>query len=225
MELFIKLVLSILFVAAFVTLNFAIFKLPIKGNDKQIATLALVVGAVNFYFKFVVDSQYFFLIQTLTYIIILSSLRRYPLLFSCIVVLGGSVAGSFLDVGVSFAAVGLNLSSIELMVNNLTHFTVFHLAQTFVYFIISYLLVKFKIGFKLIAYKYKFYVLEKFNVLWMLLVISVTAVLIYSSQNFHTSSLHAYILALITLGLIIFLTYGYSQNKKDQQSRRDVLKK
>lgn len=225
MELFIKLVLSFLYVAAFIILNFAIFKLPIKGNDKQITLMAMVVGAVNFYFKFVIDSPYFILIQTLTYIVLLAALRRYPLLFSCLVVTGGSIAGSFMDLGVSFGVIGLKLSTFELMADNLTHFTIFHLVQTLIYFIIAFLLVKFNIGYRLIAHKYKFYIIEKFNIVWMAIVISLTTVLIFSSQHINVNSLHGYILGIIAIGLIIFLGYGYTQNKADQQARKDVLEK
>jgi hypothetical protein len=63
MEMTIKLILTIITFAALMIFNFAIFKVPIKGNDKQIAVLALVVGLTNFYFKFVLDSPYFFLAQ------------------------------------------------------------------------------------------------------------------------------------------------------------------
>ncbi|MGO4496460.1 hypothetical protein AB4114_11240 [Paenibacillus sp. 2RAB27] len=225
MDLFVKLLLSIIYMASFVVLNFAIFKFRIKGHDKKITIMAVLVGSVNFYFKFVINSDYFMIIQLLTYIVMLAALMRFPLLFSCIVALGGAIAATVMDTSVSFAAVGLKLSTLDLMANDLTHFIIFHLAQTVIYFLIAGLLIRYKIGYNLIAHKYKFYVLEWFNLIWMMIIILLTSVLIYSSKNINVNSLHLFIIGIVTLGLIIYLGYGYIQNKQDRQLRKEVLDK
>ncbi|MBD0381255.1 hypothetical protein [Paenibacillus sedimenti] len=219
MILLIKLVLSILFVAAFVILNFSIFKIPIKGNDKQIAILALIVGGVNFYFKFVVDSSYFMLIQSITYIILLALMRRYPLLYSLLVCTVGSVISTALDAGVSFGAAWLNLSTFDLMNDNLLHFTLFHIVQIIIYLLISFLLTKKKIGFSFVYHK--FYVMEKYNVIWMVLLVLVTSGLTFGSLHFNVFSMHGYILLIITAALIGLLIYGFFQNKRSLRDRYD----
>jgi hypothetical protein len=211
MDLFLKLVLSIIFVAAFVTLNFTVFKIPIKGNDKQIALLALVVGGVNFYFKFVVESPYFILIQTITYIILLAAFRRYPLLYSLLVCTIGSAIGALLDAFVSFGAVSLKLSTIDLMKNDLSHYIVFHMISTIVYFAVAFALVKFKIGFSFIYHK--FYVIEKFNLIWMVLLVLLTSFLTFGSVRLELFSIQSFMLIIITIALLISLFYGYKQNK------------
>ncbi|MBP1991393.1 hypothetical protein [Paenibacillus eucommiae] len=222
LTLLVKLIASFIFVTALVIINFVIFKIPIKGNDKQIVLLALIVGTTNFYFKFILDSSYFMLIQTLVYIIALTALRGYPILYAFLVCTIGSLVVSFIDVIVTIGAIRLNLSTLEAMQQNLGHFFFFHMLTSVVYVVLAFILYRRKIGFSFLVRK--FYVMEKYNFLWIILLLVTTLILIVGTQGLKIFSLQGYILLFVLFGLVGSLIYGYSQNKKALRERYDIFK-
>jgi hypothetical protein len=220
MNLIVEMLMNLIFVASMVILNFAIFKIPVKGNDKQIAVVALVVGLVNFYFKFIVDNPNFLLIQTAVYIILLTSLRMYPIIFAIIVSITGNIAVSLIDAVVTISSIQLHLSTMELMSNNILHFTIMHLITSLGALLIAYFLRRFNVGFSFIKMRFSGkHSLNTINFIWAGLMALVILALHFSTKSFYKNTLHTYIIIFFVLGLIASLIYAYFQNKKHLTAR------
>lgn len=224
MELYIKLILSILSMTALVLLSFAIFQIPIKSimesNHRQIAILGLVVGSVNFYFKFILNSPYFLLIQLTVWVVTLMMLRRYPLIYAALVTVLGFIGGALIDAVVSLGAIQFQLTDLNEMQNNMTQYVVFHLIVTGFYVLVAVILLRFKIGFSFIVKKFSGEMsLNRVNFLFAgLLIIGILALQLgLGGSKVH--SLHSIVIIMLAVILIAAVYFSYLQNKKSKVSR------
>jgi hypothetical protein len=214
LETLVKLVVSIGFVLSIVLLNFTIFRIPIKHNDKQIVSIALIVGFANFYFKHVLAVPYFMLIQMFVYMIMLMVLRRYPLLYSLIVSVVGSLCVSIFDVIVTILALRYGVSSIEQMSNYLPHFVLLH-AITMALLLVSALIIhKLDLRFSFVIRRFKNKSLNSADVIWGVCLIAAVTILQFASLNISLLSRHGIIIALVSGSLVATLIHAYRQNKK-----------
>lgn len=217
----IEFVMNVIFVASMVILNFVIFKVPVKSNDKQIAFIALVVGFVNYYFKFVSINNNYLLIQTIVYIVVVMLIRRYPFFYAFILGVTGTIAVALIDTLLTIAALRTNLSSMELMTTNTLHFTAMHLLTSSVMLVLAAILHKFGIGFSFIRSRFSGkYSFNAINFVWGIVLTLGVLSLIYSTRSFETYSLHFYIIGFMGLCMISSIVYAWAQNKKHVKSRR-----
>jgi hypothetical protein len=219
-KLLIELLLTILFFSSMVTLNFAIFKIPIKDNDKQIVLLSLIVGIVNFYFKFILADSSFLLAQIVIYLISLMIFRKYPIIYAFIVSLTGSIAVSLIDAIVTIAALRLKFSTMATMASNLYEFAILHLVSTALCFLTAFILYKLNIGFSFVRGKFSGkHSLRSYNFIWAALLIIGFVGLEFANLNFTKYSTHLYIIAIISICLLVSIAYAYFQNKKSLEDR------
>ena len=214
MELIIKFILA-LFVCGATTISiFSMFKIPIKSNDKQIAIFILVVGFINFYFKFILDSPFVFVYQIISFSILLVILRRYPILYAIIVTVTGFVSLSLIDAVASLVARSMNIS-VDQMINDLSTYTILHVVVALIYLLISYLLVKFNIGYSFVKRRFsgKDMKLSNANYIWGIMMILAMIVMTLLSQPKVIYSLNMYIVLLVGIMFISSICYAYVQNK------------
>jgi hypothetical protein len=215
MKILIELVLVILAGGAFVTLNFVIFRIPIKNNDKQIVILALVIGTINFYFKFVIHSDIYMYIQTVAYMITLMILRKYPIFYAFIVCSIGMIVISLLDALLTISALQLKLSTLDQMNSDIVHFTIFHLISPVSYLLVAYILFKYNKGFSFVKRRFiGIDPLKIYNFIWATILIVGTIFLQVSDTKLPKFSLQWYILIGIVILLLLSVTYSFFQNKK-----------
>ncbi|MCM3272604.1 hypothetical protein [Paenibacillus elgii] len=220
-NMFFEYAFAVLFLASMILLNFVIFKIPVKENDKQITVLALIVGSANYYFKFVLHSPYAFVLQIILYTVFLMLLRRYPIFYSFIVSLTGFIVISLIDAIVTIAGLQLKITTNELMVHNFYHYVGMHLATIILTLLIAYTIHKAKIGFSFVIRRFSGkYSLRSYNFIWAAILIIGTIVLQFLSVGFSIYSMHKYILIVFSLILIISIFYAYLQNKKALKDRR-----
>lgn len=214
-KVLIEFVITIIFFISMVVLNFAIFRINIKRNIKQIVILALIIGTVNYYFKFVLGSPSFLINQIIIYIVSLVVLRRYPFLYAFIFGLTGCIAVALIDIFVTIAALQLNLSTMESMAKNTSEFIILHLITTALCFISAYILYKTKNGFSFVSNRFKGkHAIKRHNFIWAALLVFGFLSIEFASMNFIMYTLHIYIIIFITISLLASIIFAYVQNQK-----------
>jgi hypothetical protein len=214
-DIYIKLTAAIVSTYALIIMNFAIFKIPIKNNDKQIAIIALVLGTTNFYLKFIADSDQFFLIQTIMYIVMITIMRRYPILYSVAICIIGSILISLIDVVVTLTAIKLNFTTMEQSNNNQTHFIILHTIVTMIYLLIAFISVKYKIGFSFVRLRFSGkYSIKSTNFIWAGVLILGVAFLQLGSKNEAYYDLNNYLVIFTVCAFLTSIIFAYIQNKK-----------
>ncbi len=207
----------VLFISLFI-LNFIIFKIPVKDNDKQIVLISLVVGSVNYYFKFIVNSPFFMLYQVIVTIIMLIIVRRYPLLYSFIVTVTGSLAVSLIDTIVTVVSIR-TFSSIELLGKNPIHFAIAHLITSVLCLLVAYVLHKKNRGFSFVNRRFSGkHSLKTINFIWAFLLLCGLMALQFTNK-FDDDSFHLYIIIFVGASLAASIIYAYIQNKKVLKDR------
>lgn len=223
MELFIKLVLSIITFGAATVLNFAMFKIPIKGNDKQIALLALVIGFISFYTHFVIESPHYFLYQIIGFVIMLMILRRYPIVYSLIVTATGFLATSLIDSAATLLVIQTKMATLDEIIKSLKDYTILHIIVTVIYCAIALLLSKYKIGFSFVVRRFSgLHRISAANYVWAVLLITFMLVLTLFTQPAIVNSLKMYMLLLVVVIFVISICYAFKQNKKVVADRFDL---
>jgi hypothetical protein len=220
LEIWIKLIVSIVTFSSLVLLTFVIFKIPLLEHHRIITIMSLVLGTVSFYARFIVETPFFALINFSFYVVLLMVLKRYPILYSFIVCGIGFLVVMVIDTAISIASIQLNFAGAELMNNSIKHFAVLNLIATCVALFITSVLKYFNIGFSFIIKKFSArQVLKNYNFLWAgIIVISVTIIQI-SHFVINVLSLHFYIFLGIAVGLLFTLAMAYQQNRKSLRDR------
>jgi hypothetical protein len=225
-DLYIKFIFALLSTFAIVILNFVIFKIPIKGNDKQIVIIAIVLGSTNFYLKFIVASDNFLIIQILVYVAIMTIVRKYPVLYSAAVCIIGAISISIIDAIITFIAIKLNLTTIDQTTSNLIDYILLHTVVTAVYLLLAWILVKKSIGFSFVRRKFSGrYSLSSATFIWAGLLIIGVIVLQVSSHNYVFFSVNSFMMILATAILLTSVIYAFFQNKKSIRERYGENKK
>jgi hypothetical protein len=220
LEIWIKLIISIVTFLSLVLLTFSIFKIPLLEHHRTIAIMSLVLGTVSFYARFIIETPFFALINFSFYVVLLMVLKRYPILYSFIVCGIGFLVVMVIDTAISIASIQLNFAGTELMNNSIKHFAVLNLLATCVALFITSVLKYFNIGFSFVIKKFSArQVLKSYNFLWAgIIVISVTTIQVgYLAIN--VLSLHLYIFSGIAVGLLFTLAVAYQQNRKSLRDR------
>jgi hypothetical protein len=225
-DFYVKFLLGIINACAAVILTFSIFKIPIKGNDKQIAVIGVIVGLTTFYLKFIVVSSVFQIVQIVVFTLIVAIIRRYPLLYSAAVCIIGSIAYSVIDGLVTYSSIELNLTTMDRALNNQIHYVYLHIVVTLLYILVAWLLCRFKLGFSFVVRRFSGrYSLSSATFVWAALLAIAVTVLQISSQNFTLLSLNTYLLVIAVVALITSIVYAYFQNKKSLLDRYGNNKK
>ncbi len=222
-NLFIQLIFAIIFWASIVIVSFSMFRVPIRENHRQITFLAVIVGGLNFYTKFIIQSPYALIYQIVVYIILLMILRRYPIFYSFIICITGSIVVAMVDAVTTITALRMNLSTMELMTYDTAHFVGMHSIVTCVIVLIAYALYRFNLGFSFVVRRFSGkHTLKPHNFIWAIILVVGFSFLQFSTQRFDKFSLHPYIIILFSIGLIASVIYAYFLNKsvlKDREGR------
>ncbi|WP_409346782.1 hypothetical protein [Paenibacillus sp. MBLB4367] len=211
----VKIIMSIIMFSSVVALSFSLFRIPIRGNDKQIVLLALIVGSANYYFKFVVNSPTYMIVQLVMYIVILMLFRKYPLLYSVLVCVTGFLVASVMEVIVSVAVIQTGLSSTYLMQESILHYASMHLLISAINGLASFLIYRFNIGFSFVVRRFSGKnALRGYNFLWAVILVVIMASLQLVSGVFEIEPLYLTAIILLVLGMVISIGYSYIQNQK-----------
>lgn len=215
MDLYIKFIFGIISLYANVVLTFSIFKAPIKWNDKQISVIAVVVGTVGVYLKFVALSNLFIIMQTVVFIVLLSLLRRYPLPYASLVVVTGVIASSLIDAILSISVLQAGIVKGDPSFVNTNHFVYMHIAFSILCLFVAWFLVRNKIGFSFVKRGFlgNFY-LKKSTYVWAAILILVVTVLQLGLQNFSLYTMNSLMIFSAATAFIILIIFSYFQNKK-----------
>ncbi|EFM10070.1 hypothetical protein PaecuDRAFT_3029 [Paenibacillus curdlanolyticus YK9] len=212
-ELIIKFAIALIFCCSMTILIFTMFKVPIKTNDKQITTFTLIIGFVNFYFKFILGSPYGFFYHVISFIILLMILRRYPILYAVIVSATGFICSGLIDAVISSVAQLLNVS-VEQMINEMPVYIILHVTTTVLYLMVAFMLHKFNIGFSFVKRRFSGKSnISNANYLWGAMMIVAMIVMTFLSQPSVINTLNMYIIILVGLLFICSICYAYIQNK------------
>jgi hypothetical protein len=219
-DLYTEFLVGVINASAAVILTFVIFKIPVKGNDKQIAIIGLALGATNFYLKFMIHLNVAQIVQIIVFLLLITVIRRYPILYSAAVSVIGSIAYSIIDGVVTFSLIKMNLTSMNDLVNNNMDYITIHIIVTVFYLAVAYILTKYKIGFSFVVIRFSGkYSLSSATFVWAAVLVLAVFILQVSSQNFVFLSVNSYMLIFAILVLFMSIIYAYFQNKKALKDR------
>jgi hypothetical protein len=223
-ELLIKLLVSIFSLSSIVLLTFSIFRIPIKDNDRQITFLGLFLGATNFYFKFILLSEYSFLILLFTFFVLIKLFRGYPLFYSIVVVLTGLIGAGIIDLIISYTAILTGLSTNELMQTSSKHYLILNICSAMLCLLISRIMRKFNFGFSFIISRYYGkYSLKYYNFIWLGILVVGGIIAQYSVMKKDDFPMYVYILASLYIIFVIGIGYAAIQNKKSVDARKVAM--
>ncbi|WP_143151543.1 MULTISPECIES: hypothetical protein [unclassified Paenibacillus] len=219
LETVFRVVVTILFVSSVVLCSFAIFRMIIVPS--QIFTIAAVVGITNHYFKFVIDSPFSMLAQTIVFTIMVMVTKRYPALYALLVTFTGSIIVSLIDAPVTILAMQTGFAAVEDMRNNLLVFTVLHIITGALLVGISTLLIRLKAGFSFIIRRYEGNsILRASNFIWASILLGALLFFQFTYARLPVLSMHGYILMLMAATMLVVLWYAIRQNYKSAEARK-----
>ncbi|MEC0248883.1 hypothetical protein P4H65_24120 [Paenibacillus chitinolyticus] len=218
MRTLVELIVTIIYFSTLAILTFSIFKIPVRNSDKQIAIIGLVVGSTLYYCKDIIETPIFFLIILLVFVLSLMLLRKYPLLYSFIVASTGLITSSLADGLASSAAMKLQLTTIELMRNDLVHFSGIHLVVSVLFLIVAAALVKTKTGFSFVVRRFSGRrPLNKSNFIWALVLVIGILFLQFTVKPFY--DFQGIILISVFAVIVMILLIASHQNAKVLKDR------
>lgn len=226
LENIIHVFLSIFFYLSVVALTFSIFKKPLIEHQRTIIIISTCMGLTNFYFRFILASSLFPVQTTITFLILLTILKRYPVFYSFIISSTSFVVYVFLETLIFAPLFYFGITSIELLQNSMTHFLLSHLLLISVMVFLTYLARKFDIGFSFIIRRFKGkQVLKSHNFFWcILLLLSITSVQFMLILDHNDKVIHHYfVLIANTIIFLIAIFYAYKENKKALYARYKVF--
>jgi hypothetical protein len=216
-EMLIKMMISFYLLFSVVILTFSIFKVPIKNNDKQIAVLSLILGATNFYVKFILNSPLHFIILLSLFLILLVVFRQYPVFYAAIVSVGGLLAASVFDILISVYAIWLNISSVDLG----QHYVMLNLASATICLLFAWIIVKLKLGFSFVKSRFSGkYSLKIYNFIWAAILLIAVFFVQFVVVKTPILSLHGIFLVGIIIFFLVNIIYAWKQNKKSLADRQ-----
>ncbi len=220
LEIWIKLLISILTFFSLIVLTFVLFKIPLFEHHKEITIMSLLLGVVSFYARFIIETPIFGLIVLSFFVIILMVLKRYPILYSFIVCGTGFLIVSVIDTAISIMSIQLGFADMETIHSLIVHFTLLNIVTSFLVLLIAFLLNTYNIGFSFIIKKFKTnQILKSHNFMWAgIIILSVTTAQ-FGILNLNFQSLHFYIFLAISIALLSTLGVAYFQNKKSLRDR------
>jgi hypothetical protein len=220
LEIWIKLIVSIVTFSSLVLLTFAIFKIPLIEHHRIITIMSLVLGTVSFYARFIVETPLFGLIAFSIYVVLLMVLKQYPILYSFIVCGIGFLVVLVIDTAVTITSIQINFTGNDLMKTPIKHFVVLNLLATCVALLITFALKYFNVGFSFVIKKFSArQVLKSYNFLWAGIIVITVTIAQIGFLNINLLSLHFYIFLAIAVGLLFTLVVAYKQNRKSLRDR------
>lgn len=223
-ETLIKLIFAVISTIGSTILMFSIVKLRLKDNHAKIAIFGVVVGAIIYYFKFVVAAPplNYILYQVIANVILFIVIFRFPLVYSLIISCLGFIATALGDSLASTPALQLKLTSIEQMNSNVYHYITLHAFVAVIYILISYILKRYGIGFNFIVRKFSggIHKISFSNFLWSIILIIGVAFTTFLANPEVIETFHMYIILIVAIIFIISITYSYFQYKQNHSVNR-----
>lgn len=220
MDIWIKLIISIVTFSSLILLTFAVFKIPFLEHHRIITFMSLALGTISFYARFIVETPLFGLITISFYVVLLMVLKRYPILYSFIVCGIGFLIGLVIDNVITIISIHIEYADVELMNKSIKHFAVVNLFATSALLMITYILKSFNVGFSFVIRKFSAkHVMKSYNFLWAGIIVITVTVAQVGFLNINLRSLHFYIFLGIALGLLLTLIVAYKKNRKSLRDR------
>lgn len=220
-EMLIKMGFSILLFYGNVVLAYALFKFPLKTKIKEISTIAVSLGLINFYTQTILEIPSYPLINILSYIVLILIVNRYPLLYSMVFGILAYAISGLIDTLVTITAIRTAIENLEELKRNTTHLILAQSIVIIIHLLIAYILRRYQFGLSLMISKFSTqYSISKVNYIWALLFILTVGVIQIGSGNFEIMGHHYYIIGGMIVALLLLLWYSYVQNKKHLEARQ-----
>lgn len=198
-------------------LSFALFRMVM--NWRNIMAISTIWGTLSYYFRFVLETPFFPVLNLVCFLVLLMVIKRYPVFYAFLVSSITFVVYNAVEVIFSVIVFELGLTSLEQIQASPQHFIFANTSLCTVYILLAYFLKKKDIGFSFIIGNYKkMHVLKPYNFIWagsLVLVI----VLVQFFVSMHLLFLHHLILAVIALAAFAALYFSYKQNKQELKER------
>lgn len=199
-------------------LAFALFRMTM--NRRSIIWIGLIWGTLSYYFRFILETPYFPMLNLVTFLVLLMVFKHYPIFYAFLVSAITFVVYAVIEAVYSIIIFELELTSIAEIEASSLHFVFANTGLCTLYIVAAYLLKKYRIGFSLIIGNYrKMQAFKPYNFIWAAsLVTFVFIIQLFVSMDL--LNFHKMILVIITLAAYMALYFSYTQNKKEMLDRK-----
>ncbi|WP_438449463.1 hypothetical protein [Gorillibacterium sp. sgz5001074] len=212
----VRFICAILIHASVVMMTYAIFKIWIVQNHKQIAILAVLLGSTNYLVRYQLYSKLFLPATLAVFVIALMLLRRYPIAYSILVSLSGYAVIAFIDEFITY----MYMRGLDITLDDLLSSEWLFLTSNVTAFVVCVLIAgifrwrNWGTSFIVSRFHGK-YALRKNNYIWAAALIFG----LFSVQLGIQDSLKSYHVIILTIFMIFGIWYTYAENKKVLRDR------
>lgn len=217
---------SIIAHAAAVIFIYAIFKLDIKNNHRQIAILSLVMGGVYYVVRFGMESKLYFPMTAMALILGLMVIRNYPFFFAFIIGGLGYFMVGILDEVITFGIMGSLGMTLQQLIDSTTWYVLSQLLAMIFLIALSGLLVRKKWGFEFIVRRFrnKRWILKPHNFIWAFTMLAGMITIQVTILRVNTYSFPWVFLLVLIVGFIIALIITSRENQKVYKDLKRIVK-
>ncbi len=211
----ITLFFSLMLYTAGAALILSMFRMPESLRWDVIALIGLPTGAISYYFKFILHSQWFFLTTVICMVLLIMLVLRVPILYSALMVVIGIGFCSLLDIVISTTIYQLGLMERG---SAPTGRWIMYGIQTIAIILTIIFLESRRIGFMFVVRKFAMRnMLSPSNYSWALVLLVLLTYLQVSTFSF--DSVHHYIILVGLAGVLLLATYVTLRKNYEQLSK------
>lgn len=225
-DTFIRVFSSVLAHTSAVVFIYAMFRIEIKNNHKQIAILSLVMGSVYYVMRFGFETKLFFPITAMVLVLGIMVMRNYPFYYAFIIGCFGYFIAGMLDEVITFGLMsGMNITLQDLL--DSTFLYVLSQCLVIIFLLgISVLFVRQKWGFVFIykRFRNKRWILKTHNFIWAFSMLAGMVIIQLSIISFNFFSFPWIFFIALIIGFVVALVITERENKKVYSDLKRIVK-
>lgn len=212
----VKYIMSLLSHFSVTILAFSLFRMTI--DIRKILIIALILGTLSNYYRFVLDSPFFPVLNLFGLMIMLMVIKKYPVFYSFLVSSITFVVSNVIETLFVVIIFELEWTNTEKIQSSSLHFFIGNTSICTIYLLIAYLLRRYKLGFSLIIGNYKKISLKKYHLIWVGSLI-LFIFFVQMAISLQLLSFHQLVFVVFSISAIIALGLSYKQNTRELKER------
>jgi hypothetical protein len=207
-------------------LALSIFRFPIRYNYGKIAVISITVSSLAFYLReFAMLKGYAVLSMLASEMILITLLFSLPIYYALLISIVGFMLGGIVEYAVMSAATQLGLTSAEIARTRFVHSSAVFFVSSLINIGITWYIRYRKFGFMFMANKLTLQqALKKYNFALSAVIVVFLLIMQVTSLSYNQSSIHTFILVILSVAFIVGITIAYKHNKRLLNEKYERLK-
>jgi hypothetical protein len=225
-DIFIRVFSSVLAHAAAVVFIYAIFRMEIKDNHRQIAILSLVMAGAYYVIRFGFESKMYFPATAAVLVLGLMVVRNYPFYYAFIIGGLGYLIAGLLDEVITFGLMsGLDIT-LKQLIDSTGLFVLSQLLAMLFLLGLAVLFVSQKWGFVFIykRFRNRKWILKPHNFIWAFSMLAGMIIMQVTILKVETSSLNWIFMIVLLVGFTVALLITGRENRKVYNDLKRIVK-